>query len=193
MHLVIYGPEGSGKGTQATLLSQKFHLPIYTSGDLVRDHALNDKGHLGDICRNALNKGIYVDDKTMFTLWQKKLSQSKAINGFILDGFPRNVNQAEFLLKMVERNGYSIDYFIFIKLSDEDSFERLTKRERKLFAGSKISHDTPLRIKKRLVIYRQYEADLLNFVKQRNLLIEVNGAQSVAKVLADIIQKLPGK
>lgn len=193
MHLVIYGPEGSGKGTQATLLSQKFSLPIYTSGDLVREHALRDQGKLGEICRNALNKGIYVDDQTMFSLWRKKLSKPQAVNGFILDGFPRNVSQAEFLYSEVEKSDYTIDHFIFISLSDEESFARLKKRERKLFTGSKISHDTPLRIKKRLVIYRQYEAPLIAYFKQKNLLIEVNGAQEVEHVFADIIRKITGK
>jgi adenylate kinase len=77
MYLVIYGPEGSGKGTQAKLLSEKLNLPILTSGDIVRDKAANDNTKIGDICRNALKEGRYVADSVMFVLWKDKLKKSK--------------------------------------------------------------------------------------------------------------------
>ncbi|MBI5465612.1 nucleoside monophosphate kinase, partial [Candidatus Gottesmanbacteria bacterium] len=75
MHIIFYGPEGAGKGTQAKLLSEKLNLPILTSGDLVREAAANDPGLLGDICRRALHEGKYVADSEMFVLWKNRLKR----------------------------------------------------------------------------------------------------------------------
>src|SRR3989344_4312194 len=108
MHLIIFGPEGSGKGTQAQLLSKKLNLPIYTSGDLVRQAASKDKGTLGEVCRIALSTGTYVHDQTMYALWELNLRTNEAKKGFILDGFPRNVAQARYLIDKLEEFGYGL-------------------------------------------------------------------------------------
>src|SRR3989344_4114329 len=107
MHLIVYGPEGSGKGTQSKLLSEKLNLPVITSGDLVREKA-KENSTLGKICLKALSEGQYVADDVMFKLWKEKLSDDKAKKGFILDGFPRNIHQAEFLLNEIKKLGYAI-------------------------------------------------------------------------------------
>ena len=85
MHIVFFGPEGSGKGTQAKLLSDKLGLPILTSGDLVRDAATNDRGIIGEVCRQALSEGKYVADSEMFVLWKHRLKQPDALGGWIMD------------------------------------------------------------------------------------------------------------
>ncbi len=190
MHLIIYGPEGSGKGTQAKLLSQKLNLPILTSGDLVRDTASNDKGKLGDACRQALNKGKYVEDDVMFALWENNLRSDQSRKGFILDGFPRNVKQAEFLLEKIGINGYKIDKVIYLKLDDEEAVKRLSLRHRQLYSGSNINHDDSGRIKKRLKIYRGKEKGLLEFFEKRNLLIKIDGNKNVEPVAKKINKKL---
>ena len=117
MHFIFYGPEGSGKGTQAKILAQKKNLPVYTSGDLVIEAAKNDKGSIGMATRKALTEGIYVGDNEMFTLLKNKLRTQEAKKGFILDGFPRNLQQAEFLMQKIDKYGYSIDYVIYLSLS----------------------------------------------------------------------------
>lgn len=189
MHLIIYGPEGSGKGTQAKLLSDKLKIPVLTSGDLVREKAKqHDK--LGKICLQALEEGKYVDDDTMILLWKDKLSSEGAKKGFILDGFPRNLHQAEFLLNEVAKFGYSIDRFIYIKISDEEAFKRLAKRERKLFEGSTISHDTPQRIKKRLEVFHAMQIPLVDYFKQKSLLSEIDGSQKIEEVFNSVIGNL---
>ena len=83
MHVIFYGPEGAGKGTQAKLLSKEFTLPILTSGDLVRDAATNDKGIIGEVCREALAEGKYVADSEMFVLWKWRLKEEDAKGDWI--------------------------------------------------------------------------------------------------------------
>jgi adenylate kinase len=187
MHLIIYGPEGSGKGTQAKLLSAKFGLPVLTSGDLVRDAAKKNDSSVGSICRKALIDGKYVDDETMFSLWRDKLGTPEAKEGFILDGFPRNINQAKFLFSDLEKYSYSIEKVIFLKISDEVSKQRLSLRNRPLFEGSKIKHDSPDRVINRLKVYHELEEVLIPFFKGKNLILEINGEGSIDEVFNRII------
>ena len=188
MHLIIYGPEGSGKGTQAALLSEKLKVPVITSGDLVRKKA-TERSKLGALCKSALTQGHYVPDEVMFTLWKELLSKSKSKRGFILDGFPRSISQAEFLLSTFDKLNLKIDQFIYLKLSDEEARIRLLKRKRKLFKGSKISHDTPERINERLKVFREKEAPLVNFFKKKNLVLEFDANKTVNEVFGSIIKK----
>lgn len=186
MYLVIYGPEGSGKGTQANLLSQKYSLPVYTSGNLVRKAAKTNSGSIGQAYREALEKGVYVEDKNMFLLWEKILKSKEARHGFILDGFPRNLNQAKFLTKILEKKGIILTKFIYLKLSPKESTRRLLARGRKLFTGSKVSHDTPAKIKQRLKTYRQEEKKVLDFFSEQRLVLTINGDKSIGRVFNQI-------
>jgi adenylate kinase len=187
MHLIIYGPEGSGKGTQAKLLSAKFSLPVLTSGDLVRDAAKKNDSVLGSICRKALIDGKYVDDETMFSLWRDKLGTPEAKKGFILDGFPRNINQAKFLFSDLDKYSYNIGKVIFLKISDEVSKQRLSLRNRPLFEGSKIKHDSLDRVINRLKVYHELEKVLIPFFKEKKLILEINGEGSIDEVFNRII------
>lgn len=190
MHLVLYGPEGSGKGTQAKLLSHKFKLPIYTSGDLVREAAENDKGLIGDVARRSLEEGKYVPNSEMFVLWKNKLKTEESKKGFILDGLPRNLRQAKFLFRKASKYSYKIDKVIFITINEKESVERLKKRQRKLFAGSHENHDTEERVLKRLSIYRAEEEKTLNFFRDQKVLLRINGEQPIQKVFHDIVAGL---
>lgn len=190
MHFIFYGPEGSGKGTQAKILAQKKNLPVYTSGDLVREAAKNDKGSIGIAARKALTQGIYVPDSEMFVLWKNRLRTKEAKNGFILDGFPRNIKQAKFLMLKLEKYGYSIDRVIYLSLSEEESIKRLGKRQRKLFEGSAVNHDDPQRVKLRLKTYREQKQLVLDFFKEMGILLEINAEGLVEKVAERISKGL---
>ncbi len=189
MHVVFFGPEGSGKGTQAKLLSEALKLPILTSGDLVRDAATHDKGIIGEVCRQALAEGKYVADSEMFVLWKWRLKEPDAQAGWIMDGFPRNVEQAKFLDDKLEKYGYKVERVFYLQLSEDESIKRLLKRARPLTPGSSELHDSPERIKSRLAIYKEGEKDVLEFYRQKGVLREVNAGQSVEDVHKDIMNQ----
>lgn len=190
MHVVFYGPEGSGKGTQAKLLADKLKLPILTSGDLVRDAAANDKGIIGEVCRMALAEGKYVADSEMFVLWKWRLKEDDAKGGWIMDGFPRNVEQAKFLDDKIDKYGYKVEFAVYLSLSEEESMRRLLKRARPLHPGSTELHDSPERIKSRLAIYKESEKEVLEFYRQKGVLIEIDADKTIEEVQADILHKL---
>lgn len=190
MHIVIYGPEGSGKGTQAKLLAEELQLPLYTTGDLVREAAQKDKTAIGDLCRKVLSEGKYLPDKDVGLLVSNKLKSVEAKNGFILDGFPRTAGQAEFLQQTAKEAGFKLDKLIYLNLKDEESIKRLAKRKRILFSGSKILHDDPERVKQRLAVYRTNEKEVLAFYKKLNLVLEVDAQQTIRKVFDDIVSGL---
>jgi adenylate kinase len=189
MHIVFYGPEGSGKGTQAKLLSEKLGLPILTSGDLVRDAAMNDKGIIGEVCRQSLAEGKYVADSEMFVLWKWRLKEEDAKGGWIMDGFPRNVEQARFLEDKIDKYGYKVERVFYLDLSEEESLHRLLKRARPLHPGSTELHDSPERIKSRLAIYKEGEKDVLAFYKEKGVLFSVNADQSIEQVHTEILKQ----
>lgn len=187
MHIIFYGPEGAGKGTQAKLLSQALNLPILTSGDLVRDAAANDKGIIGEVCRQALSDGKYVADSEMFVLWKWRLKEEDAKGGWIMDGFPRNVEQAKFLDDKIDKYGYQVEKVFYLNLSEEESLRRLLKRARPLHEGSSELHDSPERIKSRLSIYKEGEREVLDYYRQKGVLLEINADNAVDQVHADIM------
>ncbi len=190
MHIVFYGPEGAGKGTQAKLLSQATHFPILTSGDLVRDAAANDKGIIGEVCRQSLEEGKYVADAEMFVLWKWRLKEDDAQGDWIMDGFPRNVDQAKFLDDKLDKYGHKVDVVFYLDLSEEESYRRLIKRGRPLHPGSSELHDSPERIKSRLEIYKAGEKDVLEYYRQKGVLVEINADQSVEAVHQAIMRNL---
>lgn len=192
MHIVFYGPEGSGKGTQAKLLSEALHIPILTSGDLVRDAAANDKGIIGEVVRQSLAEGKYVADSEMFVLWKWRLKDEDAAGEWIMDGFPRNVEQAKFLDDKISKYGYKIEKVIYLNLSEEESYRRLIKRGRPLHEGSNELHDSPERIKNRLELYKHGEKDVLEYYRQQGVLVEVNADQSVENVHKEIMKQFGG-
>lgn len=190
MHIVFYGPEGSGKGTQAKILAEILKIPHIQSGDLVRDAAQNDKGLIGDVARKALATGKYVADSEMFVLWKKRLKQKDAKEGWIIDGFPRNITQAEFLFDKVSKYGYTIDKVFYLELSEEEALRRLQARKRELFRGSNITHDTPELIKSRLSEFKKGQEELLEYLRKKGVLEEINGDRSVEEVHKDILARL---
>ncbi len=187
MFIIIYGPEGSGKTTQGKLLSEKLGLPLLISGDLVRKYAKEDKGIMGEICRNALHKGHYVADSEMYVLWKQRLKEKDVENGFIIDGFPRNMSQALFLDDKLSKYGKEVSLAIHLKVREKVSIERLVKRARRNPDGT--LNDTPDLIRERLRRYKMEEKDVLDFYRQKGVLKEIDGERSIEEIHADILEK----
>jgi adenylate kinase len=154
----------------------------------VRDAAENDKGMMGEICREALDAGKYVADSEMFVLWKRRFKQDDVNNGWILDGFPRNLDQVMFLEDKVEKYGQELTAVFHISVSIEESMKRLLARNREAYAGAGKSHDSPEMIKTRLEMYHQAEGAVLDFYRRRKILYTINGEQTIEKVHEEILK-----
>lgn len=184
LHIIFYGPEGSGKTTQGKLLAQALGLPHLVSGDLVRWGAAEDKGMIGDVCRESLSKGYYVADTEMFVLWKNRLKQPDTDKGWVIDGFPRNIAQAEFLADKLEKYGKTVNIVFYLKVSEEVSMQRLLKRGRKNPDGT--DNDTEELIRERLRRYKAEEADVLSYYSQLGVLKEIDGERDIDAISEDI-------
>jgi adenylate kinase len=188
MHIIFYGPEGSGKGTQAKLLADKLRYPILTSGDLVRDAAAHDKGIIGVVCKQSLEEGKYVANSEMEVLWKWRLKEDDAKGAWIMDGFPRNKEQAIFLDDKIDKYGYKVELVIYLNLPEEESMKRLLARNRPAYEGSVESHDSTERITSRLKLYKEAESGLLDYYRTQGILVEVDANKSIEEVHADIMK-----
>lgn len=187
MFIIIYGPEGSGKTTQGKLLAKKLNLPHLVSGDLVRKYAKEDSGIMGEICRNAIQKGHYVADSEMFVLWKQRLKEKDVEKGFIIDGFPRNMAQALFLDDKLNKYGKCVSMVLYLKVREKVSIERLLKRGRRNPDGSLA--DSPENIRERLRRYKLEERDVLEFYKKKGVLKQIDGERSIEAIHEDVFAK----
>jgi adenylate kinase len=188
MYIIIYGPEGSGKTTQGKLLAGKLKLPFLVSGDLVRKYAAEDKGIMGEICKGAIRQGHYVADLEMFVLWKQRLKEADVEDGFIIDGFPRNMAQALFLDDKLSKYGKQASMVLHLEVREKISIERLLKRGRKNPDGSLA--DSPENIRERLRRYKAEEKDVLEFYRQRGVLKEIDGERSIEEIHQEIMEKV---
>ena len=145
MFIIFYGPEGSGKSTQAKMLAEKLNISYLGSGDLVRKYAAEDKGIMGDACREVFKTGHYLADSEIFVLWKHRLKQPDVQSSFVIDGFPRNHTQALFLAEKLDKYNKTINFVFYLNISQKESIKRLIKRARKSPDGS--LHDSKEKIK----------------------------------------------
>lgn len=177
--LIFLGPPGAGKGTQAKILAEHYKIPHISTGDILRQ-AIADKTPLGLQAQNYMDKGELVPDDLILGLIKERLSQSDTNNGWILDGFPRNLNQAKFLAELLAKMGQSVDYVINLDVPDRTLIERLLSRGRK--------DDNQATIARRLEVYRQQTAPVIDFYAQTGHLKVVNGDQSMREVTNSLKQ-----
>jgi adenylate kinase len=204
MIILFVGPQGSGKGTQAKIISKKLDLCHISTGDLLREA----KGKLKQEVDSYINKGNLVPDKLIAELLKQKIKDTRCEKGIILDGFPRNLNQAEELDKIIK-----VDKIFEIEISDEEAIKRLMGRWncekcRIMYnvhtmpkpkqkgicdkCGQQLSQREDdadeTAIKKRLGIYHNETEPMLE--KYKDSLIKINGEQSIEKMTDDILKKL---
>ena len=184
-NIIFYAPEGAGKTTQAKMLAEALGVPCQPSGDLVRRMAEIDKGIMGEICRDTLKSGHYIGDSEMFVLWKARLKDEDMQNGWVIDGFPRNLTQAEFLEDKLNKHGKKVDIAFYLQVSEVTSMTRLLKRGRKLTDGS--LHDSEQLIRERLKRYKAEEASVLAYYKQQGILVEIDGERGIETIHQDIL------
>lgn len=207
MNIILLGAPGAGKGTQAAYLVNKYNLPHISTGDIFRSN-IKERTEIGLIAKSFIDKGQLVPDDVTVKIVQLRLQEKDCENGFLLDGFPRTIYQAEALSKITD-----IDYVIDIEIPFERLLHRLTGRRvcpvckasyhvdflagnEVCECGAKLIHrddDTEETVSKRINVYTEQTQPLIDFYKERGKLISVNGDQSVDKVFEEIVLKLESK
>ncbi|MBN3906024.1 MULTISPECIES: adenylate kinase [unclassified Nostoc] len=175
--LIFLGPPGAGKGTQAQALAEHLNIPHISTGEILRQ-AMKEQTPLGIKAQNYVNSGELVPDQLVQDLVQERLNQPDAENGWILDGFPRKVTQAAFLEELLETIHQSGERVVNLDAPDDVVVERLLARGRK--------DDTEEVIRRRLQVYRDETAPLIDYYRDRQKLLTVNGNQSQEEVTSEL-------
>lgn len=173
MRLVLVGPPGAGKGTQALLLSKELGIPHISTGDLFRAH-MGEETALGREAKRYVDAGELVPDEVTNEMVRERLGEPDAADGFLLDGFPRNVNQAEVLTGILDELGHSLDAVLEFRISSDVVVERMLSRGR--------ADDTESVIRNRLRVYSEDTAPLLEHFADAVVVVDAVGeVEEVAK------------
>ncbi|MBE7011714.1 MAG: adenylate kinase [Ruminococcaceae bacterium] len=208
MKLIILAAPGAGKGTQAELLSKHYNIPTISTGAILRKN-ISDGTELGEIAARFINDGKFVPDDVMIQVVTKRIAEDDCKNGFILDGFPRNITQAEAL----EKSGIEIDAVLTIEVPDETIVERLGGRleckncgtsYHKIYnapqkegvcdkCGNELvtrADDKPETIRERLNTYHETTEPLKKFYEEKGLLRVAEGQNEIADTTAEVLKAL---
>ena len=185
IRLVLMGPPGAGKGTQAIVIANELGTAHVATGDIFRANVA-DETELGIEAKRYMDAGEYVPDSVTNDMVRDRLTQADASGGFLLDGYPRTVAQVDELDKMLAASGHSLDKVVALTVDTDEVVTRLMKRA----AEQGRSDDTEDVIRRRLALYAAQTEPLLNVYRERGLLAEVDGLGPVKEVTARVIAAL---
>lgn len=179
MRIIIFGPPGAGKGTQAKKISKEYNIPHLSTGEIFRS-AIKNKTGLGKKVKVILDSGELVPDETVVDLVREELKKDKYNNGYILDGFPRTVAQAEAFANILESNNETLDTFLVLVVPEEELIRRILSR------GEGRTDDTEEGVKKRLQVYYKETAHVFNYYKEKGKVIEIEGVGAIDEIFGRI-------
>ena len=215
MYLLLMGPPGAGKGTQAAKLVERYDIPHVSTGDILRG-ALQERTPLGLEAKRYMDVGALVPDQVTVGITRERLAKSDCIGGFILDGFPRTLQQAHALDQMLAKMGIRLNKVVNIVVPDQELIPRLTGRRICQSCGATYhmefrppaqpsicdrcggelyqrTDDQEETVRERLEVYRLQTQPLIQYYQERDLYSEINGAQSTEAVFRDIVVSLTGE
>jgi adenylate kinase len=181
MDLLIFGPQGAGKGTQAAYVVEEYGLAHIATGDMLRA-AIAEGSELGLQVKAIVESGQLVPDDTVVALIRDRIGRPDATGGFVLDGFPRNLAQAEALDAMLREVGRDLDAVVVLEVPDDVARERMLQRAQ--VEGR--SDDTPEVIESRLRTYHEQTAPLVDWYRARDKVVPVDGTESIDAVWTQI-------
>ena len=205
MKIIMLGAPGAGKGTQAKQIADKYHIPHISTGDIFRANIKNGT-ELGNKAKQYMDQGLLVPDELTCDLVMDRIKQDDCENGFVLDGFPRTIPQAEALTAALEKINEKMDYAIDVDVPDENIVNRMSGRRacatyRIVSSPTKgegicdrcgqpvvlRDDDKPETVQKRLTVYHEQTQPLIDYYKKQSILKTVDGTQPMEKVFADIV------
>lgn len=182
MNVLILGPQGSGKGTQAKLIAKTYGIPHIATGDMIREMKELDTP-VGREVKAVYDAGRLVEDDLIVRMIRDRLDRGDTIPGFVLDGFPRNMAQAEALDELLQELGRDIDVVFELQVPRDVLLERIQKRA----AEENRSDDTPDAIRQRLAIYARETAPLVEYYRTtRGNVVGIRGHRSIDEIFAEI-------
>jgi adenylate kinase len=187
LNLVLFGPPGAGKGTQAKLLTQQRGLPQLSTGDMLRA-AIAAETALGLQCKEIVDRGDLVTDAIVIGIIAERLEQPDCANGAIFDGFPRTIAQAEALDRLLEGRGKKIDLAVELKMNDEALIRRSENRVREMRAAGQTprADDTPETLRNRLDVYYKNTAPLIAYYRNQGKLKTADGMAPIPEVAKSV-------
>lgn len=210
MRLMLLGAPGAGKGTQAKFLIDKYNIPQISTGDILRE-AVSKGTDMGLKAKIAMDNGQLVSDDIIMGIIKDRLSKDDCKKGFILDGFPRTIVQAEELEILMKELNIKLDYVISLNVADDEIVERITGRRVSKLTG-KIYHikynppvdekeedliirkdDNKDTVLKRLEAYHEQTAPLIGFYKEKGIFKEINGMQKIENIISELENIIVGK
>jgi len=214
LRLILLGPPGAGKGTQAASIIAKYQIPHISTGDILRKN-ISEGTELGKKAKEYMDKGLLVPDDLVVALVENRLTEEDCKEGFLLDGFPRTVAQADALGNALDKLGYSLDKVINIDVNKEELVERAVGRRVCKACGATFhikfnppkvdgvcdvcggellqrKDDTVETVSKRIEVYSHQTQPLINYYENKGILINIDGKQDIDKVFLDIVSALRG-
>ena len=212
MKIIMLGAPGAGKGTQAKKIAEKYHIPHISTGDIFRANIKNGTA-LGMKAKSYMDQGQLVPDDVTIGMLLDRISQEDCAEGYVLDGFPRTIPQAESLTKALEERGESMDYAINVDVPDQAIVTRMAGRRACLACGATYhivynapkkenvcdvcgeglvlrDDDKPETVQKRLTVYHDQTKPLIDYYGKAGILVTVDGTQDLNKVFEDIVSVL---
>lgn len=179
MKLVLFGPPGAGKGTQASKISEHYNIAHLSTGDIFRN-AIKNETPLGQEVKSILDSGELVPDQTVVDLVAEELKKESYKSGYILDGFPRTVAQAEAFDRLLEKQNDSIDAFISLNVPETELIKRILSR------GEGRSDDTEEGVKKRLQVYHEETRPVKEYYEKSGVVFNIEGVGNVEEIFGRI-------
>jgi len=188
VRLLLIGPPGAGKGTQAAILAQTFGIPAISTGDIFREHVRNET-ELGKRAKEFMDRGDNVPDSLTNELVADRIGQADCASGFLLDGFPRTTAQVDALNGMLAEQGTALDAVVELVADVEIVVERIKKRA---IEQGRTDDDESV-VRHRLEVYREQTAPLIDLYGQTGLLVSVDGIGAIDEVTGRIMDELAGR
>ncbi len=175
MRIIIFGPPGAGKGTQANLIKEEYNVPHLSTGEIFRS-AIKNETELGKKVSSILDAGELVPDETVVALVEEELKKPEYDKGYILDGFPRTVPQAEAFDHFLTEKGTSLDAFLMLDVPEDELIRRILSR------GEGRSDDTEEKVKTRLDVYWKETMPVQKHYEKQDLVKKIDGVGSVEEI-----------